>query len=120
MCYDSEALRLSYQEKEKAGPHATWENLDMSFQFEKKSVLRILVSSQQVHIGHCSIYRTKVLASKKGQKGYYTVSLFIITALHFHIICGVICRYLQSWKRRQERVRGRLSVYIICNSPVFK
>jgi len=61
------------EEKEKAGPHATWENLDVTFHFEKKSVLRMMISSQQVHIGHCSIYRSKVLAGKKGQKGYFTV-----------------------------------------------
>ena len=60
-------------EKEGAGHHASWDVLDLPFFFDKKSVLRVLVTSKHTNIGMCNIKRSKILSSKKGKTGLFTV-----------------------------------------------
>ena len=60
-------------EKEGAGHHASWDILDLSFYFDKRSVLRVLITSKMTNIGLCNIKRNKMLSAKKNKTGLYTI-----------------------------------------------
>jgi hypothetical protein len=90
----------------KSGNHATWESLEISFSFERKNVLRILVTSQQTEIGYCNVSRTKILSGKVGKKGFLTVRYFV--SLFYSFLKIVNKRYFQTLKRPLEKLQENL------------